>query len=108
MSCNAEQLFVVDGEEMSCDCPRDVGGVDVALAGPGSGVVVRHGKYRSRRICVICIERCMYSMRYMLRSWRGSKLLICYMKMLAKRHDGSEGSQLRVEAEGTRTCGVAK
>lgn len=74
---NAVQLVIVDGEEMSCDCPREVGGVEFALAGPGSWVVVRHGKYRSRKICDICIERCMYSMRYIMGVGRGSKLLIC-------------------------------
>lgn len=72
---------MVDSEQMGCDCPRDVGEVDVvafAVGDPSSGVVLRHGKYRSRRICEICIERCMYSMRYIVGMGRGDQLLICY------------------------------
>jgi hypothetical protein len=75
---------------MSCDCPREVGGVEFALAGPGSWVVVRHGKYRSRKICDICIERCMYSMRYIMESGGVASYLYARVTMLAKRDDASE------------------
>lgn len=59
MSCDAAHLLVVDCEQMGCEGPGGIGDVDLvtAVRDPGSGVVRRHGKYLSRRISEICIER---------------------------------------------------